>query len=412
MATWSVPVCFFSLALCVRVCARPQPPFAGLFSRGDSPRLSQFAALSLLLFFFPSCRAFFLDCVKRRRATQPVYKETMDEALIPTLPAELWTHILGYTDPAAEWRLVASRVCHAWRSITDRHDRAAGRTPTPRGIEACRMRLARHALSVRDAMLLKWAVDDMCVLPFAPRARTRLWELVTASGSSACARVLVDAGIRPDCSCGCRGKGSSDDKCDVIAVARRAAKAGHTGMMDILCKDGFMPVAHCTYFAMWDAVESGDEAILQFLYDRKWIGDGHPTPKCTGRIISDKTPLTWVGLAALNGRLNALKWLVAHRIDTGGLNMALVHALRGGRTHIVSWLCERHHMEHFAAAFAMGLKYQHYDAVEAATGFRREARTYYEADGDTLGEAVRRAMKDLAVDAAEDRVIELLRRVS
>lgn len=322
-------------------------------------------------------------------------------------PAELWTHILGHCDRAAEWCLVASRVCRMWRAIVCQGQRAAGRVPTHRGPEACRMRLARHALSAGNALLFAWAINDSCASPLTARARASLWDLVAVSRSSACARVLVGAGMRPRCACG----GPSTVKCDAMAIARRAAKTANVNMLAILCDQDVVPFACWGYYALWDAIEHGNIAVLDFMHDRGWIGANHPTPKCRVRIVVDKTALTWIGLAALMGRFDALKWLVAHQIDIDDLDMALVHTARDGHTPIVAWLCGRHHTQHFATAFAMSLKHKRYKALEGMLEFRREARVRYEADGDTLGEAVARAQKEVEVGSTDDRAAELVRRL-
>lgn len=342
----------------------------------------------------------------------------MDESVVDdhaaaaaNLPVEVWTHILSYCKQAAEWRLVASRVCHTWRAIVCQRDRGAGRVPTHRGIEACRVRLARHALSVGDIKLFKWTINDLCALPLTGRARNSLWSRVMASGSPACARALIDAGVRPHCTCGCSGKGSPSDKCDAVAVVVRAAKNAKVDMLAVLCERDFIPFACWGYYALWDAVKFGNIPLLEFMHEREWIGGDHPTPKCTGVIVEDKSTLTWVELAAISGQLDALKWLVAHRIDPEGLDMALVHESYENRASIVVWLCERHHMEHFAKAFATGLKNMHYKTAESMLGFRREARTRYEADDDTLDEAVERARKDLDIARTDARATELVRRL-
>lgn len=281
-----------------------------------------------------------------------------------------------------------------------------------RGVEACRMRLARHALAHGDAPLLRWALVDACTVPLTPQACSFLWEWATTSGSATCARVLVDAAARPQCACGCLGEGKDDRACSVTAVVVRAAKHGHDDMMDVLIDRTFVPVACWLHFVMWDAVVDGRIAMLEFLVERGVLMPGTAKmPPCRARIGQETDYCTWVESAAHKGQSAVLSWLVAHRVDLNGLDMALIRASRNGHAATATWLCERRHLEHFARAFATALKNRHYLVAEAMLAFGREARVRYEADGDTLGQAVARAQKDLAVDDTDARAAMLVHRL-
>ncbi|AVK74901.1 Ankyrin repeat domain containing protein [Pandoravirus quercus] len=312
------------------------------------------------------------------------------------LPVELWTHILDKAEQAPEWRFVAARVCQTWRVIVLDSDRIAGRAAVDRGVEVCRMRLARHALAAGEASLLRWALVDACAVPLTPRACGSLWEWTTASGSAACAHVLMDAAVRPPCACGCLGKGAARTACEVLAVVRRAAEGDHMDMLGVLLDRGFMPATCCAYYAMWDAILGERVHMLQFLADRGLIDGPSKTPKCEGTFGDDQSRITWVELAAHSGHTAIMDWLVTHQFDLCGLDMALVRAARNGHVAAVTWICERRHLEHFALAFATALKYTHWPAAEAMLAHKREARVRYEADGDALDQAMARAQK--AVD--------------
>lgn len=314
------------------------------------------------------------------------------------LPIELWTHILGKAEQAPEWRLVVARVCWSWRAIILDDDRIAGRAALDRGVEACRMRLARHALAAGEASLLRWALVDACAVPLTPRACASLWEWTTASGSAACANALMDAAVRPPCGCGCLGKGAARKACDVLAVVLRAAEGGHVDMVGVLLDRGFMPADRCAYYAMWNAVLGERVCMLQFLADRGLIGGTGTTLKCRGTIGKEQSEITWVELAALSGHLAIMDWLVAHQVDLCGLDMALVRAAHNGHDAVVTWICERRHLEHFAVAFVTALKHGRWPAAEAMVAHKREARVRYEADGDVLDQAVARAQKAMAID--------------
>lgn len=332
-------------------------------------------------------------------------------AAVVDLPVEVWTHILSHCEQAAEWRLVASRVCHTWRAIICQRDRDVGRAPTHRGIEACRVRLVRHALSVGHIELFKWTINDLCALSFTGRVRTSLWHRVMASGSPECARVLIDANVRPHCTCGCGGEASPSKEWDVVAIARRAAKNANIEMLAVLCEQDFTSCARWGYCVLWDAIIHGNIPILEFVHSQGWIAGGHPVPECNAVVVDDKSAISWVELAALHSQLGALQWLVAHQIDLGGLDMALVRASRVNCASTVVWLCQRHHMEHFAKAFATALKNKFYKTAESMLAFRSEARVRYEADDDTLDEAMERARKALDIARADARATELVRRL-